>query len=137
MTAPKEKKSTHFYCFECRVPHPMSQLAIDEVRNNHHYRRCKKHTENRVNGDTETVAKVLNGMKEDKAAKTERGICACGNIEELIDGRCTECHEAWEDKKNIIFVGTESGRPRLQSTEDRYLHMVEFGENSEKNLALR
>lgn len=138
MAREKDKSPRTYFCVDCQVDHSVDQFVI-ERKGKESWRRCLKVVTERVSGDTETVSKVLEALEDEYLHDYDFGVCKshkCDSIDYLIDGRCIECHEKMEDKKNIVFKGDDKTKV-FQSKEERYLHMVEFGENSEKNLALR
>jgi len=91
-------KRTEFRCGQCNSWKPVSEIGTPRTVKGHGSTRCKQCVSATKNGDFETVNSVPDEV--DAPVNYEHGYCKCGNIDDLVDGKCHECIDKSEARKN-------------------------------------
>jgi len=90
------KEDQSFYCAPCERRHPNEQKAKDRHPSGGYC--CQGWIDRRNAGDKEAVKRVPDEI--DAPVNYEHGYCKCGNIDDLVDGKCHECIDKSEARKN-------------------------------------
>lgn len=91
-------KEEPFRCEHCQQWKPKSEIGKTWVMKTNGALRCKACVGNTVAGDMDAIKAVPDEIG--LPVNYEHGYCKCGNIDQLQDGKCNECLDASESRRN-------------------------------------